>query len=64
MTDFIKENVEDFQVVVLTVADTLNEGNTADGITGGVDYLKKFVDATQDRCADFTFWGGLFFFTM
>ena len=64
MTDFIKENAEDFHVVVLTVADSLNVRNITDVIMGDVGYLNNFLNATQDRCTDFTFWGGLLSFKL
>ena len=60
MANFIKSNVEDFQVVVLTAIDSLNLDSDTDGITDFIDYLNNSLGATQDNCSDFTFAGGLF----
>ena len=66
ITNFIKENADDFKVVVLTVNDAIHfhAATTVDEYTDEIDYLKHYFGVTQKNCSDFNFLGSEFTFKM
>ena len=62
MANYVKENAEDFKVVVLTLNDALflHEDTNVDEYNDDIDYLKNFLGATQGDCNDFDFQGSWF----
>ena len=59
VSNHIRDNAKEFDVVVLTAIDSLKTV-LQPSIQDDIEYLEEYLNATQDRCADFAFWGGLF----
>ena len=62
VADFIRDNADNFKVVVLTLNDALYEqaDTTVDAYQDDIDYLKEFLGATLKDCSSFNFLGGWF----
>ena len=62
MSDYIRNNAKDFEVVIIGVVDAIDWGDFTANQMDEVNYLIDNLGALQDRCTGFRFYGGFFLY--